>query len=192
MALPCLLFQGQAHGLGSHLLGQDQRLLVDEILLLGRQLPCIHAGKQGLWLWWHHHSCKCGRWAGQVNAKVTACCPWVPSGPLAGSSLLPSLPEKGPSAPAQAYVAWRGLRPLLASWAWVLASWLAGIQASASFLGTLREQCHPYLGPQTASLQPQAKKRVWAAGVQAGALTPDLRLPRPCLPKLLDLHSPMG
>jgi hypothetical protein len=48
LALLRLLLQGQAHSLGSHLLGKDLRLLVDEVLLLDCQLPCVQAGKQGL------------------------------------------------------------------------------------------------------------------------------------------------
>lgn len=64
---------------------QNQRLLVDEVLLLDRQLPRIHAGRQGLWLWlwWHHHGCECGRRAGWVSATVTltALCPLYPLGP---------------------------------------------------------------------------------------------------------------
>lgn len=131
--------------------------------------------------------------AGECYGQAHSPPPNVSSGPLTGSSLLQSLPEKGSSDPARLYLAWRGLRPSLASWAWVQASWLAGIQASASFLGTLKEQGPPrssILGPKTTSLQPRAKKRVWATRAQAAALTPGLGLPRPCLPMLLGQGDP--
>ena len=44
---------------------QDPRLLVDEVLLLGRQLPRVQAGKHGLWLRWYHHGWEHGGQAGR-------------------------------------------------------------------------------------------------------------------------------
>lgn len=75
--------------------------------------------------------------------------------------------------PAQPYLAWQGLCPLLASWAWVQGPCLAGIQASESFLGTLREHAHPVspcLDPHATSLQPQAQRR--ASGTRELARAP--------------------
>lgn len=144
---------------------QDQRLLVDEVLLLDCQLPRVHAGKQGLWLWlwlwWHHNGCEYGRQSGWTSAmaELPALCPLCPLGPRQHPPSSSPYLRRDTVAIVQPYLAWRGPPPLLASWARVQASWLAGIRASASSLSTLREQpappppqVSPYLGPQTASL----------------------------------------
>lgn len=65
---------------------QEERLLVDEVLLLGCQLPRVHAGQQGLRLWLrrHHHGCR-----GHTSAKLArGPLPTAPAGPLVGPSFL--------------------------------------------------------------------------------------------------------
>lgn len=130
---------------------QDQRLLVDEVLLLDCQLPRVHAGKQGLWLWlrlrlWRHHNgCEYGRQSGWTSAmaELPALCPLCPLGPRQHPPSSSPYLRRDTVAVVQPYLAWRGPPPLLASWARVQASWLAGIRASASSLSTLREQGPP-------------------------------------------------
>ena len=193
---------------------QDQRLLVDEVLLLDCQLPRVHAGKQGLWLrlwlWlrWHHHGCENGRQSGRTSAmaELPALCPLCPLGPRQHPPSSSPYLRRDPVAIVQPYLAWRGPPPLLASWAWVQASWLAGIQASASSLSTLREQ-----GPTPRSVPTWAHKRPPFSPRRREeygppGCWPELRLqlrgdPRPCLPVLLGRealdgysapHSPTG
>lgn len=130
---------------------QDQRLLVDEVLLLDCQLPRVHAGKQGLWLWlrlrlWRHHNgCEYGRQSGWTSAmaELPALCPLCPLGPRQHPPSSSPYLRRDTVVIVQPYLAWRGPPPLLASWARVQASWLAGIRASASSLSTLREQGPP-------------------------------------------------
>lgn len=76
---------------------------------------------------------------------------------------------------AQPHLAWQGLRPWLASWARGQASRPAGIQASASSLGILREQSPLRSVPTWAHRPPPSsrrQRRVWATRVPTGALTP--------------------
>lgn len=87
LASPCRLVPTR-RSVGPTIPHQDPCLLVDEVLLLGRQLPHVQTGKHGLWLWWYHHGWGHGGQAGSQGRLA----PWPSSQPPAHCAL-----QAGPS-----------------------------------------------------------------------------------------------